>query len=50
MSVPSRTDLYFDLKREFPGLLPPTLIALAEFVSAKVNEAYEDGVEEGENA
>lgn len=50
MSVPSQTDLYFDLKREFPDLPHPTLIALVEFVSAKVNEAYEDGVEEGENS
>lgn len=49
MSIPSQTDLYFDLKREFPDLPHATLIVLAEFVSAKVNEAYEDGVEEGES-
>ncbi len=48
MSVQSQTDIYFELKREFPDFTPAILTNLAEFIHSKVEEAYEDGYADGE--
>jgi hypothetical protein len=51
MSVPTQTDIYFDLKEDFPNLSNETRLEVAMFVHGKVMEAYESGKEDagGEN-
>ena len=54
MSVPTQTDLYFDIKEYFPNLSNETRLELAMFFHGKIMEAYEAGKEdsdsdEGEN-
>lgn len=48
MSVPTQTDLYFDLKEYFPNLSNETRLELAMFMHGKVMEAYESGKEDAE--
>ncbi len=47
MSVPTQTDLYFDIKEYFPNLSNETRLELAMFMHGKITEAYESGMEDG---
>lgn len=47
MSVPTQTDVYFDLKEYFPTISNETRLELAMFVHGKIMEAYDSGVEDG---
>jgi hypothetical protein len=47
MSIPTQTDLYFDLKEYFPNLSNETRLELAMFFHGKIMEAYESGMEDG---
>jgi hypothetical protein len=51
MSVPTQTDIYFDLKEYFPNLSNETRLEVAMFMHGKLMEAYESGKEDagGEN-
>ena len=46
MSVPTQTDIYFDLKEYFPNLSNETRLEIAMFMHGKVMEAYESGKED----
>jgi hypothetical protein len=46
MSVPTQTDLYFDIKENFPNLSNETRLELAMFFHGKIMEAYEAGKED----
>jgi hypothetical protein len=46
MSIPTQTDLYFDLKEYFPNLSNETRLELAMFFHGKIMEAYEAGKED----
>lgn len=46
MSVPTQTDVYFDLKEYFPDISNETRLELAMFVHGKIMEAYESGKED----
>jgi hypothetical protein len=43
MSIPTQTDIYFDLKEYFPNLSNETRLEVAMFVHGKITEAYESG-------
>jgi hypothetical protein len=48
MSVPTQTDLYFDIKEYFPNLSNETRLELAMFMHGKIMEAYEAGKEDSD--
>jgi hypothetical protein len=46
MSVPTQTDIYFDLKEYFPNLSNETRLEIAMLMYGKLMEAYESGKED----
>lgn len=49
MSVPTQTDIYFDLKEYFPSLSNETRLELTMFIHGKIMEAYENGKEDDDD-
>jgi hypothetical protein len=46
MSIPTQTDIYFELKEYFPNLSNETRLKVAMFMHDKIMEAYESGKED----
>jgi hypothetical protein len=46
MSIPTQTDIYFELKEYFPNISNETRLEVAMFMHGKLMEAYESGKED----